>query len=111
MTITSITLYEVPEGNADDFVHSLRENIQLMRLQPGMINGHIYHVESKNSYFKFVNVTHWESEAAMDAALAKLEDTLEDCDIDREEEWRELGVHITPVVCSTEMAYEGKKAA
>lgn len=70
--VTLINVFEVPEEQVDEFVASWRERAAIMSRQPGFRDSRL-HRAMGNARFPLVNVAHWDSHQALQAATANPE--------------------------------------
>jgi heme oxygenase (mycobilin-producing) len=68
--VTLINVFEVPAEHVDVFVAQWRERAALMRTKPGFLDTRLHHALSSQARFQLVNVAHWESREALQAATA-----------------------------------------
>ncbi|MGH3546884.1 MAG: antibiotic biosynthesis monooxygenase family protein [Pseudonocardiaceae bacterium] len=71
--ITLINSFEVPPDHVDTFVDEWRERAKIMSTAPGFRDFRMHQVISPGARFQFVNVAHWDSYAAWEAAGANPE--------------------------------------
>lgn len=67
--ITLINAFEVPAEQVDAFVVQWRIRAKLMAAAPGFRDARLHRAVSAEARFQLVNVTHWDSEGHMTAAL------------------------------------------
>ena len=68
--VTLINVFEVPAGHLDEFINGWRERAALMSTKPGFLDTRLHRALSPQSRFQLVNVAHWESREALQAAQA-----------------------------------------
>ncbi|WP_026257898.1 antibiotic biosynthesis monooxygenase family protein [Actinopolymorpha alba] len=68
--ITLINVFEVPANHVDAFIEQWRERAALMATKPGFLDARLHRALSSQTRFQLVNVAHWESPEAMQAAAA-----------------------------------------
>lgn len=71
--VTLINLFEVPTDHVDVFIARWRERAALMRTKPGFLDTRLHRALSPQTRFQLVNVAHWESREALQAATADTE--------------------------------------
>lgn len=68
--VTLINVFEVPTEHVDVFIAQWRERAALMRTKPGFLDTRLHRALSSQTRFQLVNVAHWESREAWQAATA-----------------------------------------
>ncbi|MEU7582252.1 antibiotic biosynthesis monooxygenase family protein [Streptomyces sp. NPDC041068] len=68
--VTFINVFEIDESEIDGFITGWEKRVQLMAGKPGFIDSRLHRARSADSRFQLVNVSHWESEEAYQAATA-----------------------------------------
>jgi heme oxygenase (mycobilin-producing) len=68
--VTLINVFEVPTEHVDVFIAQWRERAALMRTKPGFLDTRLHRALSSQTRFQLVNVAHWESPEALQAATA-----------------------------------------
>ena len=68
--VTLINVFEVPADHVDEFITGWRERAALMSTKPGFLDTRLHRALSPQSRFQLVNVAHWESRQALQAAQA-----------------------------------------
>ena len=71
--ITLINVFEVPGKHVDAFIARWRERAALMSAKPGFLDSRLHRALSPQTRFQLVNVAHWESREAYQAATADTE--------------------------------------
>jgi heme oxygenase (mycobilin-producing) len=71
--VTLINVFEVPTEHVDVFVAQWRERAALMSTKPGFLDSRLHRALSSQTRFQLVNVAHWESREAWQAATADTE--------------------------------------
>ncbi|TQM10914.1 antibiotic biosynthesis monooxygenase family protein [Pseudonocardia kunmingensis] len=66
--ITFINVFEIPADQLDEFIEQWRERAQLMRKAPGFRDVRLHRAISPDARFPLVNVAHWDSAEACEAA-------------------------------------------
>lgn len=66
--VTFINVIELPAGEIDGFVAQWRERAALMRTAPGFRDVRLHRALLPGSRFQLVNVAHWDSAEACEAA-------------------------------------------
>ncbi|WP_079134080.1 antibiotic biosynthesis monooxygenase family protein [Streptomyces sp. EN23] len=69
-SVTFINVFEIAADELDAFVEKWEQRARLMRDKPGFIDSRMHRARSSDSRFQLVNVSHWESQAAWEAATA-----------------------------------------
>ncbi|WP_436738893.1 antibiotic biosynthesis monooxygenase family protein [Streptomyces sp. BBFR102] len=69
-TVTFINVFEIDADQLDEFVVKWEQRARLMRDKPGFIDSRMHRARSAGSRFQLVNVSHWESQEAWEAATA-----------------------------------------
>ncbi|MEU7768995.1 antibiotic biosynthesis monooxygenase family protein [Nocardia sp. NPDC049190] len=68
--VTFINAIEVPAERVDEFIAQWRERAMLMRTAPGFRDVRLHRALSPDARFQLVNVAHWDSAEACEAAGA-----------------------------------------
>jgi len=68
--VTLINVFEMHSDHVDAFIEQWRERAEMMSTKPGFLNSHLHRALSPDAKFQIVNVAHWESADAMEAATA-----------------------------------------
>ncbi|MBO0850109.1 MAG: antibiotic biosynthesis monooxygenase [Pseudonocardia sp.] len=68
--VTFINVIELPADEVDAFVEQWRERAKLMRDAPGFRDSRLHRAKLSSSRFQLVNVAHWDSAEAWEAATA-----------------------------------------
>jgi len=71
--VTLINVFEVPTEHVDLFIAQWRERAALMSTKPGFLDSRLHSALSSQTRFQLVNVAHWESREAWQAATADTE--------------------------------------
>ncbi|GAA1549995.1 antibiotic biosynthesis monooxygenase family protein [Brevibacterium picturae] len=66
--VTFINVIEVPAERVDEFVEQWRERVALMRVAPGFRDVRLHRALLPDARFQLVNVAHWDSAEACEAA-------------------------------------------
>ncbi|MER6663583.1 antibiotic biosynthesis monooxygenase family protein [Amycolatopsis japonica] len=66
--VTFINVFEIPADRVDEFVETWRERAKLMRDSPGFRDTKLHRALLPDSRFQLVNVTHYDSQEAWEAA-------------------------------------------
>lgn len=69
-TVTLINAFAVPQGREAEFLQVWNETLKSMQQAPGFIDTTLHRSLDPNTRFQFVNVAHWESAEAYQAAIA-----------------------------------------
>lgn len=68
--VSFVNVFELPAGEVDAFLVQWRERAQLMRDTQGVRDFRLHRAKLPNSRFQLVNVAHWDSVEAYEAAIA-----------------------------------------
>jgi heme-degrading monooxygenase HmoA len=68
--VTLINVFEVPVDHVEVFITKWRKRAALMSAKPGFVNTRLHRAISPQARFQLVNVAHWESREAFQAATA-----------------------------------------
>ena len=68
--ITLINVFEVPTEHVEVVIAGWRERAALMSTKPGFVDTRLHRALLPQTRFQLVNVAHWESREAMEAATA-----------------------------------------
>ncbi|MFF8281624.1 antibiotic biosynthesis monooxygenase family protein [Streptomyces albus] len=71
--VTFINVFEIDAGHVDAFVAQWEKHAALMRDKPGFIDSRLHRARSSQTRYQLVNVAHWESQEAWEAATADQE--------------------------------------
>lgn len=71
--ITLINVFEVPAEHVGTFVEQWRARAEIMSAAPGFRDARLHQALSPEARFQFVNVAHWDSRGAWEAAQARPE--------------------------------------
>jgi len=66
--ITVINVFEVPAGQAGEFIALWRARAEIMAAAPGFRGTRLHRALSPQARFQLVNVAHWDSQADLEAA-------------------------------------------
>ncbi|RDI46198.1 antibiotic biosynthesis monooxygenase family protein [Nocardia mexicana] len=66
--VTFINAIELPAEEVDGFIEQWRERVALMRTAPGFRDVRLHRALLPNTRFQLVNVAHWDSVEACEAA-------------------------------------------
>lgn len=72
-SVTFINIFEVAAEQLDAFVAQWQQRAALMSTKPGFLDTRLHRARSSQSRFQLVNVAHWESQEAWEAATADTE--------------------------------------
>ncbi|MET9510401.1 antibiotic biosynthesis monooxygenase family protein [Streptomyces flavidovirens] len=72
-SVTFINIFEVAAEQVDAFAAQWEERAAIMSTKPGFIDSRLHRARSSESRFQLVNVAHWESQEAWEAATADTE--------------------------------------
>jgi heme-degrading monooxygenase HmoA len=68
--VTLINVFEMGPNHVDAFIASWRERANMMATKPGFVDSRLHRALSPEAKFQVVNVAHWASADAMQAATA-----------------------------------------
>jgi len=68
--VTLINVFEVPTEHVEVFIAGWRQRAALMSTKPGFVDTRLHRALSPQTRFQLVNVAHWESREAVEAATA-----------------------------------------
>ncbi|MEU8669076.1 antibiotic biosynthesis monooxygenase [Streptomyces anulatus] len=68
--VTFINVFEISADELDAFVEKWEQRARLMREKAGFIDSRMHRARSSDSRFQLVNVSHWASQEAWEAATA-----------------------------------------
>jgi heme-degrading monooxygenase HmoA len=68
--VTFINVFEVPVEQIDTFIAHWRELAKIMSTAPGFNDTRLHRANSSQTRFQIVNVAHWDSRQAREAATA-----------------------------------------
>lgn len=71
--VTFINIFEVPAEQVGEFVEQWRERARIMSQAPGFRDTRLHRALSGEARFQLVNVAHWDSEEAWEAATSNPE--------------------------------------
>ena len=71
--VTFINVFEVPVEQIDTFIAHWRELAKIMSAAPGFREARLHRALSSQTRFQIINVAHWESRQAWEAATANPE--------------------------------------
>lgn len=71
--IVLINVFSVPPGKEEEFAKMWTEALELIKNEPGFIDANLHRSLDSNARFQFVNVAHWETQEAWQAAFDKLQ--------------------------------------
>lgn len=69
-SVTFINVFEIDAEDVEAFVGKWEERARLMRDKPGFIDSRMHRSRATETRFQLVNVSHWESQEAWEAATA-----------------------------------------
>ncbi len=67
--VTLINAFEVPSGDADQFIAACERTRDYLATQHGHVDTALHQAVSPNADFQFVNVAHWQTPADFIAAI------------------------------------------
>ncbi|MFF9865576.1 antibiotic biosynthesis monooxygenase family protein [Streptomyces sp. NPDC013953] len=68
--VTFINIFEMAADQVDAFVARWEERAALMSAKPGFLDSRLHRARSSETRYQLVNVSHWESQEAWEAATA-----------------------------------------
>lgn len=71
--VTFINVFEIAADEVDGFVAEWERRAALMSAKPGFLDSRLHRARSSEARFQLVNVSHWESREAWEAATADTE--------------------------------------
>ncbi len=72
--VVLINVFSVPkEVNEDEFLKKWLETAEKMKAQPGFIDTKLHSSLDENAEFRFINIAHWESDEAWQAAMSNVD--------------------------------------
>lgn len=74
--VVLINVFEVPIGTEDAFIEWWRKSSEALRHEPGFIDARLHQSRNRAARFQFINVAHWETEAALHQARARHQELL-----------------------------------
>jgi heme-degrading monooxygenase HmoA len=63
--VMMINVFEVPAAESDQFLYRWKDNVGQMAQQPGFVRARMYRSLADDARFRFINVVHWNSGAAL----------------------------------------------
>ncbi|GAA2722380.1 MULTISPECIES: antibiotic biosynthesis monooxygenase family protein [Streptomyces] len=69
-SVTFINVIEVPAEQVDTFIAQWRERARIMSTAPGFRDSRLHRAVSSQARFQLVNVAHWDSREAWEAAMS-----------------------------------------
>ncbi|MEV0368897.1 antibiotic biosynthesis monooxygenase family protein [Streptomyces sp. NPDC050636] len=72
-SVTFINIFEVASEQLDAFVAQWEQRAALMSTKSGFLDSRLHRARSSETRFQLVNVSHWESREAWEAATADTE--------------------------------------
>jgi heme-degrading monooxygenase HmoA len=69
-SVVLINVFELPDDEVDTFVAEWRERAEIMSKAPGFRDSRLHRALSPGTRFPVVNIAHWESRAAWEAAVS-----------------------------------------
>ena len=66
--VTLINAFEVPDGEASQFIAAWEKSRDFMRAQPGYVDTALHQAVAPGAGFQFVNVARWQTAEAFRAA-------------------------------------------
>ncbi|KNB53796.1 antibiotic biosynthesis monooxygenase family protein [Streptomyces caatingaensis] len=71
--VTFVNVIEVPADQVERFVATWRERARIMSTAPGFRDSRLHRALSSETRFQLINVAHWDSRGAWQAAMANPE--------------------------------------
>ncbi|MGP3976587.1 antibiotic biosynthesis monooxygenase family protein [Streptomyces sp. 8N114] len=71
--VTFINIFEVAAEDADAVAAKWRERAAVMSTKPGFLDSRLHKARSAQGRFQLVNVAHWESQEAWEAASTDMD--------------------------------------
>jgi heme-degrading monooxygenase HmoA len=68
--VTLINVFEVPAEHVNAFADQWRERAKIMSAAPGFRDSRLHQAISAQARFQFINVAHWDSHEAWEAAAS-----------------------------------------
>lgn len=68
--VTFINIFEISAEHLDGFIAKWEQRAALLSTKPGFIDSLLHRAHSSETRFQLVNVSHWESREAWEAATA-----------------------------------------
>ena len=72
MSVTLINIFSVSPETETQFIESWHQTAEQMKQQPGFIDTKLHRNLKEDGKYKFINVAHWESEAAFKTARSNV---------------------------------------
>ncbi|MFF4606917.1 antibiotic biosynthesis monooxygenase family protein [Streptomyces sp. NPDC001339] len=72
-SVTFINIFDIAADQVDAFVTQWEQRAALMKTKPGFLDSRLHRACSSQTRFQLVNVSHWESQEAWEAATADTE--------------------------------------
>lgn len=69
-SVTFINIFEIAPQDVDAFAEKWEQRAAIMSEKPGFIDTRLHRAQSPDGRFQLVNVAHWESQEAWEAAGA-----------------------------------------
>ncbi|MGW9176875.1 antibiotic biosynthesis monooxygenase family protein [Streptomyces decoyicus] len=69
-SVTFINIFEVSAEHLDSFIAQWEQRAALMSTKSGFLDSRLHRARSSETRFQLVNVSHWESQEAWEAATA-----------------------------------------
>ncbi|MGW6537915.1 antibiotic biosynthesis monooxygenase family protein [Streptomyces sp. NPDC055051] len=69
-SVTFINIFEISAEHLDAFVAQWEQRAALLSTKPGFLDFRLHRARSSDTRFQLVNVSHWESQEAWEAATA-----------------------------------------
>jgi heme-degrading monooxygenase HmoA len=72
--VTAINIFDLPAGQVAEFTTLWRPRAQIMAAAPGFRDTTLHRALSPKARFQLVNFAHWDSQAALEAAQASVQE-------------------------------------
>lgn len=69
-SVTFINIFEIAPEDVDAFAETWEQRAAIMSAKPGFIDTKLHRARAADGRFQLVNVAHWESQEAWEAATA-----------------------------------------
>lgn len=73
LSVVLINIFSVPKGMEEEFIKTWNETGQFLKSAPGFIDAKLHRSLDSDARFQFINVAHWESAEAYQAAISEHE--------------------------------------
>lgn len=76
-SVVLINTFEVQAGREDEFLSWWERSSEALRKEPGFIDAQLHKSLKSDSSFQFINIAHWENEAALNEARVRNKEILQ----------------------------------